>query len=198
MKERGCRSSNGFTLIELMIVVVIIMIMLGLSTALLAVFRRGQAVKRAANIVSLAFRQAQIRATATRQIHFLVFKTDPNSDNFVRLVRDLDADKEFDGTADHPDDEAIEGGISFLPPQAVFDLNSDCSPLMRRDPAWLGFNPDSSLLLAGGASDDLLFRPPPSGHTADIIIRQRGGRYRTYLDFVQTRGKIRAWVFATE
>ena len=88
-------STSGFTLFEMLIVIMIIVLVAGASVAMLNVFFRGQGVRQGAMLLTQAFTRCKQLATTERKVHFLAFTNGPDSGRVSTYV-DGNANHQFD------------------------------------------------------------------------------------------------------
>ncbi len=192
----------GFTLLEMLVVIIIIVILCGVSVALLNVFFRGQGVRQGAMIVANAVSQAKQKAAETHKYHFLVFSpvgggTGPEKQGWMEVHIDKNEDGIYQGddkfdTVDA--DPALEGAKVDLPKFVVFDA---C-------PNWVAFSPSGYCHFSPGfkeiqaSSFDKVMNgsnPTPIG---DIILRVAGRGFVMCIDLDKAAGKVRRFFFINE
>jgi len=184
----------GFTLVELLVVVSIVIITLSISVVFLQQFFKRNAVKYSAQIVQGIFRKTAQFAVTERRMYFIAFDKEKS---FMSIYEDgkyeeggeeFEADNEFDKSKDTQIGEtvALGKGVSF----------SDKAPLFKSEEPYIGFRPNGSLVLPDGVSD--LSLKKPEEENADIILEQKGKLGKMYLDFTITTGRIIKTIYREE
>jgi prepilin-type N-terminal cleavage/methylation domain-containing protein len=190
------RREAGFTLLEMLVVIIIVVILASVSVALLNVFFRGQGVRQGAMIVANAVSQAKQKAAETHKYHFLVFSP-VGKEGWMEVHADKNEDGIYQGddkfdTVDA--DPALEGGKIDLPKFVVFDT---C-------PSWVAFSPSGYCHFSPGfkeiqaSSFDKVMNgsnPTPIG---DIILRVSGRGFVMCIDLDKAAGKVRRFFFVNE
>lgn len=205
------RIQGGFTMIEMLVVITIILVLVTGSISVLGVFMRGQGLKQAGHIVNGQFMNARQRATSEKCVYFLLF--DPQK-QVMRLYRDVDPDrpggpKAFDRVLvlAGPDADVQEGEEHPLPNHVEFACNQawaagiDSKSILSSKPFssggaafWVGFYPDGTCVLP---ASELPYDPDKNA-SADIILVQSGQTARVYLDINTASGKVRKQAFRAE
>ncbi|MBI2931041.1 MAG: prepilin-type N-terminal cleavage/methylation domain-containing protein [Planctomycetes bacterium] len=191
MKQRG------FTLIEMLVVIVIIVILVGASVAMINVFFRGQGVRQGALIVTQAIAQAKQLAADKRSVHFVVFENKPDGGE-MRIYQDTSAPfKEF--TLGDTEIEQRPIGLS----KHVRFRGPFC-------PAWLGVEPSGYVIFSPGSISGGGFmevhaswfegqlRADPPVLAGDIVLEMASQRYFMCMDVDRAGGKIRRSHFVTQ
>ncbi|MDI6732552.1 MAG: prepilin-type N-terminal cleavage/methylation domain-containing protein [Planctomycetota bacterium] len=170
---------NGFTLIELIVVISIVIVVLSMSVSFLGTLRQ-DAVKHSAQIVKATFMRTSQLASSQRRMHFILFD---KAKAFMSIYEDTDEDNEFKRPIDKQVGEtiALSKGVFF----------SDKTSLFQRAESFVTFNSNGSISLPVGVTDAPL--DPPE--EADIIIEQKDRRGKMYLDFSITTGQIRRMIY---
>ncbi len=205
------RDQKGFTMLEMLVVITIILVLVTGSISALGYFMRGQGLKQAGHIVNGQFMNARQRATAEKCVYFLLFDTQKQS---MRLYRDVDPDGPGGAlTYDRklvlagPGADVQEGEEHPLPSHVEFACAQawatgiDSKSILSSKPFSSGatafaiaFYPDGTCVLP--ASE--LPYDPDKGASADLILVQDGQTARVYLDINTASGKVRKQAFRTE
>ncbi|MBI3097467.1 MAG: prepilin-type N-terminal cleavage/methylation domain-containing protein [Planctomycetes bacterium] len=216
----GRSSSAGFTLLEMLVVVAIIIVVSTMSLAFLSLFSRGQSVKEGARIVQAAFAECRQMAAAKRQVHFIHFPmfASSNGNVYDRMVFFADSDVVLsnkgvcnkpngNGAGDRRDEREI-----FLPKSVQFLNGSPPTSSVFNSPMpggpqsywpYLGFRPDGTIQLPVNSSvqDKSMNNPATSTNgtqaksNADIVLFRPAGPEFMAMDFVLETGKIRRMCF---
>jgi prepilin-type N-terminal cleavage/methylation domain-containing protein len=180
---------GGFTLLEMLIVVAIVVIVATIAVATLGVFFRGQGARQGAMVVSQVIAQAKQQAAKTRRHAFVVFSPQ-GKDGWLEIHMDKNGDGIYQGDQDPRTDDPdplIEDGRADLPRMVVFEYS----------PAWMSISPSGYLTFSGGfkeiqaSSFDAILagqNPKPVG---DIILRVQNQPYVMCMDLDRASGKVR-------
>jgi len=180
------RSRPGFTLIELMIVVIIIVIMAGMSVALLSTFFRGQGARQGAAILSQAAALCKQEAASRHRVTYLVFSA-VGQDAWVEIHDDTTWSGQYQADASHP----LVGERILLPKFATFD----------RSPDWIGFYPSGYLKFSAGSPPmpasgfDRVMNGPAPVPIGDVVIGLQNQPFKMCLNFDRASGKVRRSFF---
>jgi prepilin-type N-terminal cleavage/methylation domain-containing protein len=184
------RRRAGFTLIEMLVVVAIIVTLATLTVYLIGGFFKGTAVKEGGRIVSAAFARARQQASTTRKVHFLVFSI---SDGIMRLHEDTNRNYATVRALEGPSVDKQVGEIVGLPGTVAFDSVFGAT----NGGPYAAFQPDGSVtffLPSGAEAPD----QTGLGPTADIVLRvgpKDSPADKVYLDILPATGLIRRMEF---
>ncbi|MEK7449209.1 MAG: prepilin-type N-terminal cleavage/methylation domain-containing protein [Planctomycetota bacterium] len=180
----------GFSLIELLVVIGIIMMLSSISLIFISGFLKDERLKQGGLIVQSVFRKSQQLAATQRQMHFLVFETDKS---LMVIYKDTNENQIYDAATDEQVDESI-----ILPKEIKFLTGVQGPPLFRLTQPYLGFRSDGSLMMPTGVSDQSMVHPPKADKT-DIVLEQKNKpKSKMYLDYTALTGKIRKMILYTE
>jgi len=183
-REVGRR--RGFTLIELMVVIIIIVIMTGITLAMMSVFMRDQGIRGAGNMVANTLSLCRQYAAEKRVMHFVVFSNnDTEGCGVMKTYRDINNSKSYDNA-----DVEIEGGTVLLPKNVIF----------KKVPAWIGITPTGFCTGYTDMSSSMYEkRMRDFQEEGDIILVNKAGRYRAWcMDIDPAAGKVRRGVLLTD
>jgi prepilin-type N-terminal cleavage/methylation domain-containing protein len=184
--NRDRAGRRGFTLIELMVVIVIIIIMAGLTLGMMGVFLRDQGIRAAGSLVMQTISLCRQRAAETRVMHFVVFDENTAEEcGVMRTYKDVNGTKHFEAAAD----VEVEGPSVMLPRGATFKVA----------PKWIGIEPSG---YCSGYTDvpssQFEKRMKADEEGGDIIINMRGSQKRVWcIDIDPAAGKVRRGVLLT-
>lgn len=173
------KRARGFTIVEMLVVVTIILAMTAASVSILSVFLRGQKLKQAGKILGAQFLQARQRASSEKSVHFLQIDTVRKS---MTLFRDSNATHVFDaGDERVADEHPLPNGVEFETIQGFVSS----APVVT-----VTFFPDGALKLP---ASEVAF--DPDGGKADVVLVQPGQTHRLFLDVSTGAGKVhrQAW-----
>lgn len=197
------QKTKGFTLIELMVVLAIILIVTSVSLGYLQGIFKNQPVKMGATVVKMAFGKACQLAVTLRQPVFLFF--DVNNSAMIIYNRTIENEKVdlYRLTLDKSKDKPMDGEDPIVLPKGVAFASKDndvlpAGSLLNREPGscspgeelyYLTFCSDGSIKLPAGVFDKSIITPNPP-NSADIILKQQKHAGRMYLDYASFTGKI--------
>jgi len=112
------RSSRaGFTLLEMMVVIIIITLLTGAAVAGLSLFLRDEGPRQAGAIVSQTFAQAKQLSAETRVLHFIKFENHPGGYGRMTVHKDINGNQFLDASDEHlaTRDVVLPKGVTFDP-----------------------------------------------------------------------------------
>ncbi len=189
MRRRG-----GFTLVEMLVVIIIITILTGTTVMLANNIMRGQAVRQAAMIVKQGVAQAKQMAAATRRVHFLVFSP-TGQEGWLEIHADSNGSGDYQGDqdpkTDSDQDRMVQGHRIDLPQFVVFEVA----------PAWIAFQPSGYITMhdSGGglfpevqaSSFDAIMNGSDPRVVGDVVIAMLNRPYKQCMDLDRAAGKVR-------
>lgn len=173
------RKTRGFSLVEMMVVVMIILVLVTGSISILSVFMRGQGIKQAGRLVGAQFMQARQRSTSEKIVYFLVLDGTRHTMKLYKdtnLSRNLEIGTDEQVGEEHPLTKSVEfeTGVAGM--------------MASAPPVYIRFYPDGSLILP---VPEITYAPDAPLPTADLILMQPGQTHKVYLDISPAAGKIR-------
>lgn len=174
------RKTRGFSLVEMMVVVMIILVLVTGSISILSVFMRGQGIKQAGRLVNAQFMQARQRATSEKIVYFLVLDGTRHTMKTYKdtnLSRNLEIGIDEQVGDEHPLTKSIE-----------FETSVAGSMMAAAPPCYIRFYPDGSCIIP---VPEITYAPDGGVPTADLILTQPGQTHKLYLDITPAAGKIR-------
>jgi prepilin-type N-terminal cleavage/methylation domain-containing protein len=186
---RQRRSSRGFTLLEMLIVIAIIVIVATISVATLGGFFRGQGARQGAMVVTQVVARAKQEAAKRRRHVFVVFSKQ-GEEAFLEIHEDKNNDGLYQGDQDPrtvDPDPLLSEGRSDLPRLVVFEYS----------PVWMSFAPSGYLTFSGGfkevqaSSFDTIMNGPSPKPVGDVILRVQNQPYLMCIDLDRASGKTR-------
>ena len=197
-QTKGDARKGGFTLIEMLIVIIIIVILAGVSVALLGMFFRGQGVRQGAAIVSQVIAEAKQAAAKTHRVHFVVFsKTKTEAWLEIHTDNILNPDGIYQGDQDPMStdaDPALDPGRIDLPKHVQFEYS----------PTWIGFTPSGYCYFSSGFKEiqastfDAVMNGGSPNPVGDMIIKIDQQPYFMCMDLDRASGKIRRYFFLNQ
>jgi prepilin-type N-terminal cleavage/methylation domain-containing protein len=187
---------KGFTLLELLIVIVIIVLLATMSVALLSVFFRGQGARQGAMVVMQVLAQTKQEAAKTRKVHFVVFSKQ-GEDGWMEIHRDMDNNGIYNGDQDpktSDPDPMVDDGYVDLPRNVAFEYA----------PQWLSISPSGYCGFSSGFKEmqastfDKVMNGPKPTPVGDIILRVINKPFVMCLDIDRASGKIRRSFFIND
>lgn len=186
--RNAMRRRGGFTLFEMLVVIIIITILAGSSVMLMNVFFRGQGVRQGAAIVSQVVAQAKQQAARTHGVVFLVFSP-PGEDAWLEIHTDANDDGIYQGDQklDTKDPDPVDGPRVDLPKAVVFEYA----------PVWIGFAPSGYMTFSAGFAEiqasmfDAVMAGSNPRALGDVVLRQQNRRMYMCLDLDRASGRVR-------
>jgi len=196
---------GGFTLVEMLAVITIIVILATTSTLFFLQFTQSRGLRAAATEFESTFNQASRLASNTRQPHYLRFQRGSDQTKArLSIIRDVDPED-----SDDPNVGSLDRMVSqqSLPPFAQLALGDhpDAGPAVNNNssgPWWVKFAGDGSMIDASGdnpidnnrSMNEIGASDPSSGNAHDFLIFRKSGD-RVYIDWEPVVGKIVGKVF---
>jgi prepilin-type N-terminal cleavage/methylation domain-containing protein len=192
------RPRSGFTLIEMLVVVIIIVMLSTMAVASLGLFFRGQGVRKGAILVAQGMAWAKQEAARSHQTHFVVFSK-KGAEGWLEIHKDnVDApDGLYQGDGDPKSDDhdpAIKNGLVDLPKGVTFD----------RSPESVGVSPSGYLSFSGSFGEvqastfDAAMNGSDPKPIGDIILRVMHKPFVMCMDLDRASGKVRRSFFINE
>ncbi|MFN3486916.1 MAG: prepilin-type N-terminal cleavage/methylation domain-containing protein [Planctomycetota bacterium] len=193
--KNAMRPRGGFTLFELLVVIIIITILAGSSIMLLNVFFRGQGVRQGAAIVSQVIAQAKQQAARTHQAVFLVFSP-PGQDAWLEIHTDANEDGVYQGDqkVETKDPDPADGPRVDLPKFVTFEYA----------PVWIGFAPSGYMTFSSGFSEiqasmfDAIMAGSSPRAVGDVVLRQQNQKVYMCIDLDRASGRARRAQFLNQ
>ncbi|NUN47331.1 MAG: prepilin-type N-terminal cleavage/methylation domain-containing protein [Candidatus Brocadiae bacterium] len=196
------KRNAGFTMVEMLVVVAIILILVTSSISILSVFMRGQGIKQAGSILGGHMMRARQLAVAEKVRIFLEID---ETKQVVRIWRDVDPDGPtsaavtYSGVLEKGTDEQV-GEEYPLPKNISFDVGPRTAfgTIAAASPKYITFFPDGTMVMPAG---EKTFNPntdPKSTRSADMVLIQNGQAHEVYIDLSPAGGKIRKQAYRTE
>lgn len=173
----------GFTLMEMLVVVIIVVLLAGVTVALMGQFLRGQGIRSAANLVSASVMQTKQSSAETRLLHFLKFENQPDGVGLMKTLEDTNGNKLPD-----TGDREVDSKPLTLPKGVYF----------KQCPDWIAINPSgytTGFLDVAASTFEAAIRE--NREAGEIILAIRGQSYIVCMDIDPSAGKIRKWHFLT-
>lgn len=180
---------RGWTLVEMLIVMCIVVLLL---TAMIALFNemfRGQTVREGARLLSQGLADARQLAAMQRTYHSIRFTNQPDG-GILEIFEDTNGNRVYD-----PNDKLVQGGRIFLPPHVYF-MDSP-----KVFPDWITFSPTGGCRYAPGfvgverTQFDTNANLPSPLVQGDIVLSCKGRPYKMLVDIDKVTGKVRRQEF---
>jgi prepilin-type N-terminal cleavage/methylation domain-containing protein len=189
------RRDRGFTLIEVLVVIMIMLIVLGAVIGVFGLMFRGAGLRQGGLMVTTAVNGAKMEASRSRQSHYVQFLRTPSNEGQMQVWKDLNPatlilDQAVDQKVGHPID---------LPKGTAFGLLDGQNPASAsRFPDWIKLAPTGYVRYPAGytyfqtvAFEQKFNVSPPPAPDGDIIIHMIGRAYKLYMDIDEVQGSIR-------
>jgi prepilin-type N-terminal cleavage/methylation domain-containing protein len=191
---KWAKQQKGFTLIEMLVVVVIIAIMAGMALPSMSSFMRQRKLKGAGGMIMGMCTETRARAIAQRERQYLVFLVNNTSYNpspatGPNSIRGplSGANTIYSFDSDATDDPAKHQLISMerMPEFTQFD-----NPPIT-DNFYLNFYPDGTISFNGGITDLNVEVDDDGSANTDIVISQQKIDLKCYIDIIANTGRSR-------
>lgn len=198
----------GFTLLELIVVVSIILFLTATSIAALSMFGRGSAAKHGARIVDSQLRRARQLAANARVYHFILFdqvngrmsiyKDTPTAGPAAARFFDLATDTVVGVPVDLPkgvEFKPVAAGIGGIPPLLVVAVRPDGSMTSYPStspppPGGPSVRPDLTGPVVDPVPTAMDIWPNGGWPNADLVIRQTNEDSGCVIDWSYPAGKV--------
>lgn len=202
------RKKSGFTLIELMVVIVIIIIMAGIAIPTVLDFMRSRRLKGAGNQIQAACMRARSRAIAQRERQYLIFYVQ-NDATSTRYDTPDSSPEDWDTPQPTPLPTPPEWDEPSGRPNSIhaWDSNDNAGVAREKteeDP--IMYLPEFTRLTTPATNFGLTFRAdgtirfygiansavdPDDGTATDIVITQTNSDMACYVDIAANTGRVR-------
>lgn len=190
------RNNRGFTLIELIVVIVIMLIILGAVVGLFGLMFRGSSLRQGGLMVTTAINGCKMEASRSRQAHYVQFIKTGTNEGQMQVWKDMNPvtlglDTVNDLKVGHPID--LPKGVALG--RTDGDIPGGAGV---RCPAWVKMAPTGYVRYSGsyGYFQTVAFEQkfnvsPPPAPDGDVIIHMIGRAYKLYMDIDEVQGSIR-------
>lgn len=183
------RRNQGFTLVELLIVIAIFALMLSMSAPAISDFRKQRELRSAGQFVQTTFLQSRsLGISSSGQIYVIFFVADNDAvtlppsggSDSVTVQGAKGSIYTYEFRTDDAGDKALFqiGQPLVLPPLVSFETPAATKTYT--------FNRNGTISFAGNLGND-----PDSQDNTDVVIRQTGTNLKCYLDINPNTGKVR-------
>jgi type II secretory pathway pseudopilin PulG len=187
MKGRGSR--GGWSLVELLIVMIIVVLLMTAMVALFNEMFRGQGVREGGRVFMTALSDAR-QLAATKRVDHILRLYNQTDGGVIEIYEDTNGNKVYDSG-----DKLIEGGKTYLP-QHCFFMDSP-----KLYPDWILLANTGTCKYAPGFSGvernefDANANLSKPQLVADVALWIKGRPYKLLMDIDKVTGKVRRQEF---
>lgn len=197
MKTLNLGSTKGFTLVELLVVIFIIVLLCGLALPMLDLFTFRSSVEHGGRVTITAFVQARQWATAQRLPHLMTFgNAQSQSARFgeITIARHTSTADTGNNCFNTSHYTRVRDPIR-LPNNVVFDLIPSQGVLVNRDGTFTMQRNVSSSTFDAAVDDRTNWGDTATSANCDIIIGRTNTQRKFGIDVVPSVGRSRGAVF---
>ncbi len=188
---------EGFTLVELLIVIVIVLLLMTAGVALFNEMFHGQEVHSAADVVLQVVSETRESAAKEQCMYFVQFVNDTTVNRGVlRIYKDTDKSRTLDTAVD----KVVPGGEHQLP-KFCFFADSSVGIATKIYPDWMGVYPTGYVIFNPGymgvqqSTFDTNYNLAAPALIGDVAVVMKGRPYQVGIDIDKAAGKVRRTEF---
>jgi prepilin-type N-terminal cleavage/methylation domain-containing protein len=181
----------GFTLVELLVVLMMMVILMGSAVALFSVIFRGQGVRQGAVLLSSALAEARIQAAKTRRMHFIrLFNKASDQNGSMQVYVDTNDNKTLDTATDQKvgTERALPKGVRI---EWAGGVAVDAA---GGTDSWIAFGPTGYVTYKEGTGigpSEFEELSKTSSTTGDVRIIESSRNFRMLIDVDEIMGVVR-------
>lgn len=182
---------SGFTLLELLTVVGIMVLIVGISYPLFSIWQETVGIKKGLQVLNQTISLAKNMALTKKIVHYLLFDKDKlNMQIYMENSGNQTLDIQTGEEGQQGGVDTMEGPPTLLPKGVGFYTNVS---IFRVNPSYIGFLPEGALLMPPGIQlkNKEKFMDDPKGNADLGLIYPVDAPYKCiYIKLGRTRGGI--------
>lgn len=183
---------RGFTLLELLTVVGIMILIVGISYPLFSIWQESVGIKKGLQVLNQTISLAKNMAVTKKVIHYLLLDKDKLSMQiYLENTGNQTLDIAAGGDNQQGSSDSMEGPPVLLPKGVGFYTRN--VPLFAVNPSYIGFLPEGALLMPQGIqlkSRDRFYEDPKANADLGLVYPIEAPYKCIYIKLGRTRGGI--------